>query len=118
VAGQILVVHVKKLVVGGGRMIYCGRQMPGLPGSVFGNPFRMESEKDRAAVIEKYRVWLWKKLKEEGGVWESFEELAEDVFDGYSIQLACWCAPSACHCDVLRKALLWRVGQLEKEQVG
>ena len=29
----------------------------------WGNPFRVGADGDRAAVIEKYRQWLWRKIQ-------------------------------------------------------
>lgn len=75
-------------------IVYIGR------GSPFGNPFKMGNEDDRDKVIELYRHWLWKALQE-GNI---TKEMLLAV-DGK--RLACYCAPKACHGDVLVKAIEW-----------
>ena len=75
-------------------IVYIGR------GSLFGNPFKMHSEDDRSKVIDLYRHWLWKALQEGKITKEMLLAL-----DGK--RLACYCAPKACHGDVLVKAIEW-----------
>jgi hypothetical protein len=68
--------------------------------STWGNPFVIGTDGSREDVIEKYRAWLWKRLRE--GRLE-LPVLAE--LDGKT--LACWCAPERCHGDVLVEAAAW-----------
>jgi len=65
--------------------VYIGRP------SVWGNPFRIGCDGTRADVIHKYRQWLTAQpiLME-----RAKRELRGKV-------LGCWCAPQACHGDVL-----------------
>lgn len=75
-----LVVHCKKSKYD----VYIGR--PGF----WGNPFEIGKDGTREDVIRKYREWIVNqpdKLKR-------LPELKGKV-------LACWCAPQACHGDVL-----------------
>jgi hypothetical protein len=65
--------------------VYIGRP------SKWGNPFVIGQDGDRAAVVGKYRQWL---LKQPQLVADAKRELRGKV-------LACWCAPQACHGDVL-----------------
>ena len=51
-----------------GKGIYVGREMPGVPGSVLGNPFRIGRDGTREEVVEKYCRWLWKQIKLENDV--------------------------------------------------
>ena len=65
--------------------IYIGRP------SKWGNPFAVGKDGTREEVIKKYREWLFQQpelLK------EAREELRNKI-------LGCWCAPKACHGDVL-----------------
>jgi len=73
--------------------IYVGR------GSAYGNPFPMHDESERDAVVSAFRSWL-----------EHQPELLRAVrllLPGKT--LGCFCAPKACHCDVLSEvtAGLW-----------
>lgn len=81
-------------------IVYIGR------GSVFGNPHVMTSEADRDSVIQAYRRTL-KRWIDEGRITK--EMLL--VLDGK--RLACYCAPKACHGDVLVKAIQWVKGETE-----
>lgn len=81
-------------------IVYIGR------GSPFGNPFKMYNEEARPKVIELYRHWLWEALQE-GKITK------EMILDLDGKRLACYCAPKACHGDVLVKAINWIKGEIE-----
>lgn len=76
--------------------VYCGRPSP------WGNPYRIGVDGTRDEVIRKYRVWLWRTLREQP------DFLAPLI----GKDLVCWCAPSPCHCDVLAKAIAWKYRNL------
>lgn len=73
--------------------VYIGRAMPRrrLKASPFANPFKIGKDGDRADVIEKYRTWLLAQPE--------LVERARRELNGK--RLGCWCAPLACHGDVL-----------------
>lgn len=75
------VVHCKKAPYD----VYVGRP------SAFGNPYVLGKDGTRENIIEKYRAWL---MTQPELVARVKKELAGKV-------LACWCAPLACHADVL-----------------
>jgi hypothetical protein len=70
--------------------IYVGRPSP------WGNPFSIGRDGDRDAVISKYVAWLHGKPDL---VARARRELA-----GHD--LICWCAPQACHAEILRDLAL------------
>jgi hypothetical protein len=76
-----------------GRVVHCKREKHdvyiGRP-SQWGNPFAIGPDGTRADVIAKYEAWL----REQPGLMASVGELRGKV-------LGCWCAPQACHGDVL-----------------
>lgn len=74
------VVHKKKARYD----IYIGRP------SRWGNPFEIGKDGDRATVIRKYREWILQQ-----------PQLLEDIHQLRGKVIACWCAPLACHGDVL-----------------
>lgn len=76
------VVHCKKAK----HDVYIGR------GSIWGNPFVIGPDGDRQEVIDKFRKWL---LTQPRLIARARLELRDSV-------LGCWCAPLACHGDVLR----------------
>lgn len=75
----------------------------------WGNPFELRKFIDREACIAAFRQWLWGEIKS-GKV--SLSDLA--ALDGRD--LACWCAPKACHADVLESAARWAVARLEEKK--
>ncbi|HWA29058.1 MAG TPA: DUF4326 domain-containing protein [Lacunisphaera sp.] len=67
--------------------VYIGR-----PGK-WGNPFRLTKRDERDPVLNLYRAWLF--APEQAALREAARrELRGKV-------LGCWCAPLACHGDVL-----------------
>ena len=67
--------------------IYIGR------GSNWGNPFRIGPDGNRAAVIAKYEGWL----RDQHHLLRALDELRDH-------DLVCFCAPLACHGDLLAVA--------------
>ena len=61
--------------------------------SKWGNPFRMENRLVRMPVIDQYREWLRTQPQ--------LIEAARRELKGK--RLGCWCAPLACHGDVLAR---------------
>lgn len=76
-----LVVHCKRKPYD----VYIGRP------SKWGNPFQIGPDGNREEVIAKYRAYLEKNVVLKA---QTKRELRGKV-------LACWCAPNACHGDVL-----------------
>lgn len=74
------VVHCKKSRYD----VYIGRP------SKWGNPFEIGKDGNRAEVIAKYRRWI-----------HTQPELLAEVHTLHGKTIACWCAPQACHGDVL-----------------
>lgn len=80
--------------------VYVGRP------SVLGNPYPLHDEKERDAVIEKYRAWLRSEYCKKGSVYKALVELADRYRKGEEIVLVCWCAPRRCHADVIKEAII------------
>jgi hypothetical protein len=76
-----------------GRVVHCKRKpfdvYIGRP-SKWGNPFVIGKDGTRDEVIEKYEAWL----RTQPDLLAALPELRGKV-------LGCWCAPHACHGDVL-----------------
>lgn len=87
--------------VKGETIVYIGRP------SVLGNPFPMSNESQRTGVVALYREWLQKRYHDDASVFSELHQLADRVNDGESIALQCWCAPCACHGDVIVEAIEW-----------
>lgn len=88
-------------------VVYIGRKnaRTGWVGSVLANPFAIGKDGTREEVIAKYRVWLWSKIKDDAAVMTELKRI--QALDRRALRLVCWCAPDACHGDVILKALAW-----------
>ena len=84
---------------------YIGRPNGKQKGSVLANLFVIGRDGNRDQVVAKYRVWLWSQIKANGTVLKELKRLSR--LDRKSLRLVCWCAPAACHGDVVLKALEW-----------
>ena len=81
--------------------------------SVLGNPYTI-GRRTRAEVIAQYRQWLRQEWVKKGAVQAELLRLARLAKAQQTLTLRCWCAPRACHGDVVREALL---GILQHELV-
>ena len=92
--GRITVANKKNY---NGPGVYIGRPSP------LGNPFPLTNEAHRKDVIDLYRDWLKEMYAQHGHVYDELHRLAAMEED---IILICWCAPKACHGDVIKKAII------------
>lgn len=88
--------------------VYVGRPHVGrgLPGSKFANPFpvgRSVPDELRSQSLEKYRHWLWAEIQANRITLSEIKAL-----DGHD--LACFCAPKACHGMIVKQAVEWARG--------
>ena len=82
-------------------MVYVGRPAQGLRGSPLANPYKIGPHGDRENVIRLYRQWLAGQIKKrDRAVLDALRQLDENSV------LLCWCAPKACHAEVVERA--WR----------
>jgi hypothetical protein len=65
----------------------------------------MKSEAERSTVIKKYRCWLWGQMQDP----DSPASIALDKLANLegNLELACFCAPKACHGDIVKAAIEW-----------
>ncbi len=97
-AYDIIVLNVKEQVPDGYHAIAITRP------SILGNPYYLKREADRPKVIEDFRQYLWKEIKENTRVGQRIMELADCAND---IALVCCCKPADCHGDVIKSAIEW-----------
>jgi len=69
--------------------VYIGR------GSIWGNPFMIGRDGNREEVIAKYKAWIVERFEFQPGMREFILEPLRGK------DLVCFCAPQACHGDVL-----------------
>jgi len=81
--------------------IYIGRPSP------LGNPFVIGRDGDREAVILKYESWLIGRMNlGDQRIWNALADIKEAHEHGHEVNLICWCAPQACHGDVIKRLVL------------
>ena len=79
--------------------IYVGRT------SSLGNPFPMQGEATRAAVIRDYEDWLAEQLLDPSSpASREIHRLAESARK-QDLCLLCFCAPKACHADIIKRTI-------------
>ena len=59
-----------------------------------GNPFHLASEADREVVIQRFKVYFWRRIN-------SDVEYREAVMALRGKTVACFCSPKHCHLDIL-----------------
>ena len=98
---HIKVLNKKALpsLVTGVTRVYVGRP------SVLGNPFVIGRDGNRDVVIAKYRNWLYANLATPE-ISTELQNLLAQARKG-PLELVCWCAPQACHADVIIRCLQW-----------
>ena len=79
---------------------YIGRPSP------LGNPFRIGEDGTRDEVIEKYDYWLCNHMLFHTPQYNELHRLANIYRKKNFLTLVCWCAPEACHGDIIRKRIL------------
>ena len=63
--------------------------------SVYGNPYKIGVDGDRATVIAKYKRYFWDRLHTD-------EAFLQAVLELEHRDLVCCCAPLPCHGDVIK----------------
>jgi hypothetical protein len=95
----ITVVNVKTAKPGS--FVYCGRYNStyGLQSSPLANPFKLSREGCRQTLLVLYRSWLYAHRNDKA-IAAEISRLASLLERG-DVAIGCWCAPKACHCDVI-----------------
>lgn len=126
-----IIVRNKRTYKGPGEPIHRPSPKGQAKGSVLGNPFYMTDESERDIVVAKYKLWLWNHVKQyrmmyqEGldpltfkdswAIGQELDRLYLLAKDQEELNLICWCAPKACHGDVIKAYLEWRYANDSKE---
>jgi len=74
--------------------------------SILGNPFEMESERERDAVIYKYEKWIREKIKTDEKILAEITRLKKIYEENGNLTLVCWCSPKKCHAEIIKKIIL------------
>lgn len=106
---MITVVNVRNAL--SGTYEYCGRRMSGrdLPQSPLANPYPLLRESDRPLVLAQYATWFEGMTMADDAKFDAEIMRLLDLAKKGDLALGCWCAPKACHCDII-KIFLEEVG--------
>ena len=92
--------------------VYVGRQYSKgkyqLPGSKWGNPFRVGPDGNLEQVLDKYEGWARTQMAKNPNWLDPL--INKDLVD--------WCEPGKCHADVLKKLIKEKVGDFERAPLG
>jgi hypothetical protein len=78
-------------------------------GSILGNGFKIGKDGDRDEVIRKYKGWLWGRIKKKDKrICGELRRLYEIWNKNGELRLSCYCAPLACHTQVIGSCLVWK----------
>jgi len=94
-----MTVTVVNLRVNSSPTFRCDRASP------LGNPFILNNEIQRSSVLKLYQSYFHQNLNPDFAP-PGFLEMLSDICiaaDAGDITLGCWCAPRACHCDVIKE---------------
>ena len=83
----------------GAKGMYVGRPSP------LGNPFAMQGESTRAQVIRDYEDWLAEQLLDPHSAASIEIHRLAALARKQDIGLVCWCAPKACHADIIKRTI-------------
>jgi hypothetical protein len=98
--------HVRSVANRQAHQVYIGRRAGAEAASPLANPYHIGRDGDRAAVIARYRRWLWAQIRGQDPTVCS--ELARLAAIGERLEVLCWCHPrQACHGDIVLAAVAW-----------
>lgn len=94
--------------------VYIGRSRAGQPENILGNPFTHIPNGTRAEFVvasrdesvARYRAYMEEQMKANPAYREKLQGLARRVEGGEHLYLGCFCAPLACHGDILKEKIL------------
>lgn len=96
-------VEIVNRKVYGGPGYYVGRP------SILGNPFVIGPDGSRLEVIRKYEKWFKDKIENDRIANGLIIEMVRELEQTGRLVLICWCAPLACHAEVIKKEVIGRV---------
>lgn len=88
--------HIGKHIPDGA--IYIGRGGKGLTQSKFANPFKLSTDEERGATLNRYKEWLWNECLNR-------RITKNDILSLDGKDLVCFCAPKPCHGNIIEELI-------------
>lgn len=102
---MIKVIHISESGQHSGVDVYIGRKYRSKNPSPLANPYPLAEGVDRVKSIQKYRLWLMGKIKQKDPKVLAELRRIEALSKKEPVNLVCFCAPRACHGDVIKQFL-------------
>jgi len=84
--------------IGRGGVVFINKIRYPSKSSIWANPYKIDKNRSREEVIQKYDVYIRNKLKND-------VELVEKLKDLTNQKLGCWCYPEECQGNVLMQIM-------------
>lgn len=108
---MIRVVNKRTHKPGDATQFYIGRPSPlGNPFSHMNNTLAEFKVATREEAVVKYKDWLAERWEKGGEIGHMAALIASAAVKG-DVDLVCWCAPLACHGDIIREAIIGTFAQ-------
>lgn len=102
---MIRVIHIKDADFSDPTHVYVGRKNGKLKESPLANPFTLHNETNRGKVIDEYKDWLFDALQAESPQLKELRRLIGIHNENDVLNIVCYCAPRACHGDIIKLAI-------------
>lgn len=84
----------ENVYIGRGGVVFIEKERFPKRGSKFLNPFKIGRDGNRDEVLQKYKIYICDKLKED-------KKLMDELNKMKGKKIGCWCCPEKCHGDIL-----------------
>jgi len=105
--GSIEVINIRNNIPTDGKYFYIGRNNQG---NVLGNPYTHKTGtlaqykvSSREEAISKYESYFKESYNNNDEFKRTIDEIYNCYLEGNKVYLGCWCKPSSCHGDIIKK---------------
>jgi hypothetical protein len=78
--------------------------------TVLGNPFPINEDFTREESLQRYSEWLIDAIQTRNPIIiAELHKMEHMLLENHKLDLVCWCAPKACHAELLKKVLLNKI---------
>ncbi len=74
--------------------------------TVFGNPFRIESEEQRNYILDEHKKYFYERVKNNADFENNIKQLMQIYKRNRLLNLFCWCYPKRCHAETIKEYIL------------
>lgn len=94
-------IKVRNLKTWNGEGIYVGRPSP------LANPYKLDDEKDREIVLQRYGAMLKSAIqKRDPQIITALQNIEAYLQEHGKCDLICYCSPKPCHADIIKQVII------------